>query len=88
MGKISLFNITLNFSQFTAVSIGFGVGLVGRFLTSLPFLALREVKEFPLKPAQLFKYIFYSRKLIAISTTISFFIGFTLVLLGIMGYLP
>ncbi|MGC9778953.1 MAG: MFS transporter [Candidatus Heimdallarchaeota archaeon] len=88
IGEITIGGFSPFYSQYKAVTIAFAVGFVGRLTTAFPFLTLREVKTFPYKLRDLPRLVFRSKKLLALVSTVSFFFGFWLVIMGIMGYLP
>jgi MFS family permease len=87
MGEKLFFGLSPFFDQYRAVTIAFAVGFVGRLLTAFPFLALKEMKSFPYKLKDLPKLVMKSKKLLALASTVSLFLGITFIFMGAMGYL-
>ena len=88
MGEFSLFSYTLAYEQYTAVTIAFVVGFIGRLITTFPFLALKEVKEFPYKFRDLPKLALKSRKTIVLIISVVAFFALLIGFMFLMGYLP
>ncbi len=83
MGNISLFGITLAYSQYHAITIALAVGFVGRVLTALPFLTLQEVRKFPYKFKDLPRLVVKSKRLLPLIMVVSFYFGITFILIAI-----
>ncbi|NHJ05183.1 MAG: MFS transporter [Candidatus Heimdallarchaeota archaeon] len=88
MGELILFGYTPAFEDYKAVTIAFAVGFIGRLLTAFPFLALKEVKQFPLTLKELPKKVFRSKKFPVLIITIFLFFAILIGFMFLMGYLP
>ncbi|NHJ86328.1 MAG: MFS transporter [Asgard group archaeon] len=88
MGNLSIGGYSPHYEQYFAITIALAVGFIGRVLTALPFLTLREVKYFPYNMKDLRKIVFKSKRLLALLSSVSFFFGITFIFMAGMGYLP
>jgi MFS family permease len=87
MGEITIFGYSPFFAQFQAITIAFSVGFVGRVLTAIPFLLIKDVKSFPYKLKDLPRLIFKSKKLIALMALVSFFFGIIFIYVGLSSFI-
>jgi MFS family permease len=87
MGEITIFGYSPFFAQFKAITIAFSVGFVGRVLTALPFLLIKDVKSFPYKLKDLPRLILKSKKLIALIALVSFFFGIIFIYIGLTNFI-
>jgi MFS family permease len=87
LGEITIFGYSPFFDPFKAITIAFSVGFVGRLITAMPFLTLKDVKSFPFKLKDLPKLILKSKKLVAFIATISFFFGVIFIYVGFSGFI-
>jgi len=88
MGNVAIAGYTPGFPQYTAVTIAFAVGFVGRVITAIPFLTLKESKKFPYSIKDLPRLVRKSRKLVPLIMAVSFYFGVILILVGIKANLP
>ena len=88
MGELILFGYTPAFDGFKAVTIAFAVGFIGRLITAFPFLALKEVKQFPITLKELPKIVLKSKKFPVLLITILVFFAILIGFMFLMGYLP
>ncbi|NHJ32889.1 MAG: MFS transporter [Asgard group archaeon] len=86
MGEITIFGYSPFFVQFKAITIAFSVGFVGRLLTAIPFLLIKDVKSFPFKLKDLPRLVLKSKKLIALIALVSFFFGIIFLYVGLTGF--
>ncbi len=86
MGEITLFGFTPAFVQFKAITIAFSVGFVGRVLTALPFLWIKDVKSFPYKLKDLPRLVSKSKKLFALIALVSIFFGSIFIYVGFTAF--
>lgn len=87
-GEKAIFGSSFNYSATAAVTIAFFVGFIGRFITSFPFLTLKEVKTFPYKLKDLPRLVWKSKKLPVLIATIVVLLGVLVGFMYLMGYLP
>ncbi len=87
-GEFTFLGYYFTYPQYTAVSIAFMVGFIGRVITALPFFALKEVKKFPYSLKDLPKLILKSKKFPVLIISVVVFFAFIVGFMFIMGYLP
>ncbi|MBN1328624.1 MAG: MFS transporter [Candidatus Heimdallarchaeota archaeon] len=83
MGDITIFGFTPVYTQYKAITIALAVGFIGRVITALPFISLKEVRKFPYKFKDLPKFAVRSKRLLPLVITISFYFGITCFLIAI-----
>ena len=86
MGEITIFGYSPYFVQFKAITIAFSVGFVGRLLTAIPFLLIKDVKSFPFKLRDLPRLVLKSKKLFALIALVSIFFGIIFIYVGFTGF--
>ena len=86
MGEITIFGFTPAFAQFKAITIAFSVGFVGRVLTAIPFLWIKDVKSFPYKLKDLPRMVLKSKKLFALIALVSIFFGIIFIYVGLTAF--
>jgi len=87
MGEKAVFGLSANYTHYTAVTIVFLVGFVGRVITAFPFLALKEVKSFPYKLRDLPKLVLKSKKFPILIALIVVLLGVMVGFMYLLGYL-
>jgi len=87
MGEMTLFGFTPSFDQYKAVTIALAVGFVGRLITAMPFLLLKDVKSFPYKIKDLPKLVIGSKKLLVLVASISIFFGIIFIYIGATSFI-
>jgi len=86
MGEITIFGFSPAFVQFKAITIAFSVGFVGRVLTAIPFLWIKDVKSFPYKLKDLPRLVLKSKKLFALIALVSIFFGIIFIYVGFTAF--